>query len=430
MSRAASLADAAAGMALLVASVPLAVLVAVRPDGVTGAAVPLMLQAQIIASAVMVMRRRAPLVAAGCAMLTAAGVVGVKLAVTQSAPLGPLLPIRSGEHPYHLLDPWVPAAIGIAVHAVARYGKRSQAVLTWLALGLVTLTATRPWQPSAWPGIPAGLLFTAAPALVGLYIATREKLVHALTGRAERAEREQRLRAEQARASERARLAAEMHDVVTHRVSLMVLQAGAWRIQASHPGCSQTAEALRSAGCEVLDELRDLLAVLRSEPGCVRSHGGIPGDVPLPDVMPLVDAARLAGSIVRFHCDGPTVTVSPAVSRAVYRIVQEALTNVRKHAPATDVDVHIQCTPDSVLICLRNSAPAAGGGGSVGPGSAGPGSVDTDLAGAGSGTGLLGLRERVVLVRGELTAGPAADGGFEVRARLPLRLPGTETKEA
>ncbi|MBV9380949.1 MAG: hypothetical protein JOY82_05905 [Streptosporangiaceae bacterium] len=403
-------------MVLLAASVPLAVLVAVRAGGGAGVLILLAISsAQIITSVLVVMRRRVPLMVAGCVMLTAAGVVSGKLILTQFP-----VPGRGGEHSYHFLDPWLPVAIGVAVHAVCRYGGRWQARIMWLAVGLVTLTVTQPWQPSAWPGIPAGLLFTAVPALAGLYVATREDLVRALTDRAERAEREQELRTEQARAGERARLAAELHDVVTHQVSLMVLRAGAWRVQAADPVGRQAAEALRSAGCQVLDELRDLLAVLRSEPGSVRSaRASVSGDVPLPDLMPLVEAARLAGSVVGFRCDGPAVAVSPVVSRAIYRIVQEALTNVRKHAAGTDVDVHLRQTPDSMLVCVRNSAPAVGGG-----------PADCGLAGTGAGTGLLGLRERVTMAGGQLIAEPADAGGFEVRARLPLRLPRTGSREA
>src|SRR5450755_2827770 len=111
-----------------------------------------------------------------------------------------------------------------------------------------------------------GVLRTAAGPLLALYFSARHEMLQALRERAERAEQERYLLAEQARADERARLAAEMHDVVTHRVSLMVLQAGALGITATDQATRQAAEQMRTAGCQALEELRDLVGILRTEP--------------------------------------------------------------------------------------------------------------------------------------------------------------------
>src|SRR5579875_3464852 len=173
---------------------------------------------------------------------------------------------------------------------------------------------TRPWQAAAWPCIPMQLLITAAPALIGLYAAARERLVSTLADRADRAGREQRLRVEQAGAQVRGWLAAEMHDVLAHRVSLIVLQAGAWRVKAPDPESRETAEAIRVAGCQVLDELRDLLGVLQAAPAAMLSgNASIPVSVPLPGLDPLLESARMAGSSVSFRHDGDAVLVSPVV---------------------------------------------------------------------------------------------------------------------
>src|SRR5688500_10914372 len=160
--------------------------------------------------------------------------------------------------------------------------------------------------------------------LAGLYAGTRRRLARAS---AELAERERELQAEQARADERARLAAEMRDVVTHRLNLMVLHAGALRMAARDDGVRQAAEELRTAGCQSLAELRDLVGVLRSG-----------RTARIPDVLPdrlsrLVADSAATGLEITLTEHGDADTISPAVRRTMYRVVQESLTNVHKHAP-------------------------------------------------------------------------------------------------
>ena len=244
--------------------------------------------------------------------------------------------------------------------------------------------------------VPDGLVGPGAvviAGLTGLYLGERRTLRQTLT------ERECELRVEQARADERTRLAAEMHDVVTHRLNLMVLHAGALRMAAKDDGVRQAAEELRTAGRQALAELRDLVGVLRS------------GRAPrIPDVLPdrlsrLVADSAATGLEVTLTEHGDADTISPAVRRTMYRVVQESLTNVHKHAPGAHTEITIHCGPSSVRAVIRNARPSA-------PGPA--------LSGSG---GLLGLRGRVEMVGGTLTAGPTDDGGFEVDAVLPAFVP-------
>ncbi|MFD4232234.1 sensor histidine kinase [Streptomyces sp. NPDC058545] len=172
----------------------------------------------------------------------------------------------------------------------------------------------------------------------------------ALTERAERAERERHLLAEQARTEERARLAGEMHDVVTHRVSLMVLQAGALRITATDEVTRQAAEELRAAGCQALDELRDLVGILRTTPE---------GDE-TPSVegfAALIAESTAVGTPAELIEDGDRTLASPVVGRTAYRIVREALTNVRKHAPGARVTVRVAYDEAQVRLTIRNTPP-------------------------------------------------------------------------
>jgi hypothetical protein len=169
-------------------------------------------------------------------------------------------------------------------------------------VGLLTLLAIRPWVPG-WDTVPLGLLGTAVPTLAGRYVAARRRIMTDLRECAERTDREQRLLAERARAEERARLAREVHDVVTHRVTLMVLQAGALEVTGVDPDGRRAAQAVRESGMQALDELRGLVRVLRSpDPGPDGPFGASPAvGAPdaLPDLQELVGSSTAAGASVR-----------------------------------------------------------------------------------------------------------------------------------
>ncbi|MER7351402.1 histidine kinase, partial [Streptomyces aurantiacus] len=299
---------------------------------------------------------------------------------------------------------WVPLAAPFAAYSAVVYSSRPRGA--WVLTGVLTVVATRLWELS-FAVAASGVLLTAVPALLGMYVAARRGLIVALTERAERAEREQFLLAERARAEERVRLAGEMHDVVTHRVSLMVLQAGALRVVSSDERVRAEAEGLRAAGCQALEELRDLVGVLRSPESAVGLVGsgvgaGVGSDpgVGVGDwgLSVLVEESRAVGVEVELSESGDRSVSSPVVARTAFRIVQEALTNVRKHAPGSGVRVEVRYEADRVRLRVRNSAPTA--------------VVDRELASSGSGSGLKGLRQRVELVGGTFESGPRPDGGF------------------
>jgi signal transduction histidine kinase len=312
-------------------------------------------------------------------------------------------------YPAHLITPvtpgtiWAPYATTLAAYAGLGCGSgRDRGRRTaFVAIGLLTFVVARPWQPSL-AIIAISLLRIAAGPLLTLYFDARRRLVQALTERAERAERERHLLAEQARAEERARLAGEMHDVVTHRVSLMVLQAGALRMTAPDEPTRQAAEELRAAGCQALDELRDLVGILRAEPDGDES----PGEAGL---ATLVAESTSVGTPAELVATGDPALASPVVGRTAYRIVREALTNVRKHAPGVEVTVRVDYGEDGVRLSVCNTPPSRAGG--------------SLLAGTGSGMGIAGLRQRIELVHGTLHAGHEPDGGFCVEATLPAYVP-------
>lgn len=345
----------------------------------------------------LLVRRRWPI--ALMAVMTAVSVV--MLALNYLVP-GAVLPV------YDEVNPWLPLATAVAAYTVAAYAPHRP--VSWVLVVATLVVGGRPWDPVV-NAISGVVLLTAVPALLGLYLGVRRRLEQALRDRAERAEREQHLRAETARAEERARLASEMHDVVSHRVSLMVLQAGALGVTAHDDATKAAAEELRAAGCQALDELRDLLGVLRTDPGDDdREPDERNGSVL--DLSDLVEESESVGVPVELVEEGNAARVSPVVARTAYRIVREALTNVRKHATGAGAHVHLRYGGDRVRLSVRNSPPTD--------------EPDAELVASGSGTGLLGLRQRVELVGGTIDAHPETDGGFTVDAILPAYVPTRE----
>jgi signal transduction histidine kinase len=244
---------------------------------------------------------------------------------------------------------------------------------------------------------------TAAAVGVGLVVVSMAwyigKRVRMRAEHAAQLERERAADADRAVAEERTRIARELHDVVAHRVSLMTVQAGAAKtIVGDDPQAAlQAMEAVEHAGREALDELRHLLGVLRP-----KAEGGSLGPQPgLADVGRLVDQFREAGLDVAFTISDVPAGLPARVDLSAYRIVQEALTNVLKHAgPGARSEVRISLDNEVVSIEVTDDGHA----------------VTTP----GSGHGIMGMRERALLLGGSLTAGPRADGGFRVMARLPI----------
>ncbi|HLK74824.1 MAG TPA: sensor histidine kinase [Streptosporangiaceae bacterium] len=208
--------------------------------------------------------------------------------------------------------------------------------------------------------------------------------------------------AEQAVTAERARIARELHDIVAHHLSVVVLQAAGAR--ASGQASDRTLEKIENSGRQALTEMRRLLGMLREpdeEPALTPQPG-------LGELPALAESVRAAGLPVRLLVDGDAAALPAAVDVSAYRIVQEALTNVLKHAGSARAEVSVGVVGDALMIEVTDDGP--------GPGAA-------DLARpvpAAGGRGLTGMRERVALFGGELLAGPEPGGGFAVRARLPV----------
>ncbi|GAA2598902.1 histidine kinase [Actinomadura fulvescens] len=240
----------------------------------------------------------------------------------------------------------------------------------------------------------------AFPLTVGLGINARRQVLAGVRERADRLEREHEARAEQARAAERSRIAREMHDVVAHKVSLMVMQAGALEVEARDTEAARTAALIGDTGRGALTDLRAVLGVLRS--AAVNDRLAPPPL--LSDLDRLLEQSRSVGMIVDRHDQGVVRPLGAAAERAAYRIVQEALTNAHRHAQGAATSVVLSYRPDGLEVTVRNTTPATG---PVVP------------SWPGGGLGLLGLRERLELIGGRFDFGPRPDGGFGVRAFIP-----------
>ena len=224
---------------------------------------------------------------------------------------------------------------------------------------------------------------------------------------ADRARREQQATAEAAVQEERARIARELHDVVAHNVGLIVLQAGGARsVLATDPERARAAlQQVEETGRQTLAEMRHLVGILRVDQAATRQ--------PLPcleRVPALVDEARAAGLTVDVEVKGRVVVLPAGLELAAYRLVQEALTNVRKHAPSSAVRVLLGYEPDRLHIKVDDDGGPSGA------------SLEPEWTLTGPGHGLIGMRERVQLYEGRFEAGPLPGRGFRVEATLPLAV--------
>ncbi len=295
------------------------------------------------------------------------------------------------------------ALFTVAVHRPTR-------TVLWVAalyLAAVPVYAlVRPGGDSFWVSLVVGVLVTAGLIAWGMFVRARRQLVLSLRDRARRAEAEQELRVAQARRMERDRIAREMHDVLAHRISLLSLHAGAleYAPRSSPDEVARAAGVIRAAAHQALDDLREVIGVLREDVE--------PGDAPerpqptIADLDALLDESREAGMRVRGALSVPE-GLPTSVGRSAYRVVQEGLTNARKHAPDCAVDVAVAGAPgDGLTIEVRNPLPVGG--------------LVAQIPGAG--TGIVGLNERVALAGGSLDHGPR-DGEWRLRAWLPWATP-------
>lgn len=340
--------------------------VAIQPIGAIPAGVFLI---SAVAAGALYWRRRAPLVAWGVAMIGSAA----SLAAGYECVVGIAV---------------------IALYSVGRYvpAHRWSYVAVAGTVGLAALGDLVAGVPAADSAV--GLLVTGLVWYAGRRIRFRGE-------RAAQLEHERAAEARRAVVEERTRIARELHDVVAHRVSMMTVQAGAAKVVAMEDpaGARRAMEAVENTGRKALDELRHLLAVLRPEAGG-DDLGPQPG---LADLPRLVDQLREAGLDASLTTSDVPADLPARVNLSAYRIIQEALTNVLRHAgPGSRATVQLSRDNNSLVINVLDD---------------GRGTATL----ADSGHGIVGMRERALLLGGDLAAGPRPGGGFQVVARLPVR---------
>lgn len=300
----------------------------------------------------------------------------------------------------------VPLGVIVALYTVASRCERPVSIqaATWVALP-ITLGVVVNTGPHVQRIIPKLALFAIA-WVVGDNVRTRRAYLAELVARAERLEREREEKAERAVGEERARIARELHDVIAHNVSVMVVQASAGEevFDINPDRARESLSAVASTGRAALAELRRLLGIIRAE----EDHEAVDSYTPQPGIErlgELVRQVRETGLEVELSVLGKPCEMPEAVGLCAYRIVQEALTNTLKHAHASAAQVTVRYVGDALELQVLDdgrATPPVNGNGTT------------------SGHGLIGMRERVALFGGELTARRRPEEGYEVRARIPL----------
>jgi signal transduction histidine kinase len=298
--------------------------------------------------------------------------------------------------------------VSIAMMATASYsaGAHLERRLALRGLALVVLslgTVVLIFDPSDW-FFPIAI-FGVAPWLAGRAMRNQTLLARELAEKAELAEHAREEEERRAIVSERSRIARELHDVLAHNLSVMVVQAGgARRIVEKRPDqATQVADLIERTGREALAELRHLFGPVRHGDG-----EDLQGPVGIDRVEELAARARAAGLSVHVHVEGDRVRLPTGVDLTAYRVVQEALTNTLKHGGRAQASVTVSYEPNELVLSIEDDG-------------AGTGGSRDELGELGGGHGLVGMRERVELYGGLLQAGSRPDGGFAVRVRLPTR---------
>jgi signal transduction histidine kinase len=333
--------------------------------------------ALIVSAGALVWRRRAPFL-----------VLGVVLVAALALDYGPVVMLPTL----------------IALFTVAEYREREK-VFAAAALAAVVLIVAQVvhGHPEGLAAVLSRLVAVGLAVAVGLYLRTRADYIGGLRERAARLERERELLARQAAGEERVRIARELHDVVAHNVSLMVVQAQA--LAATSGGGPEQQAALgrvANLGREALSEMHRMLGVLRLETGRGAEREPQPG---VAELERLIARMGETGLDVRFAVEGEPRELPSAVDLSAYRIVQEALTNVIRHAAADHAEVVLSYSPDRLLVTVTDD---------------GQGPHPASSNGSAGGHGLVGMRERVALFGGTLETGSGAGGrGYSVRATFP-----------
>ena len=306
------------------------------------------------------------------------------------------------------------AMVLVALYSVTVHGPRwahRVAIVGALAGSVVLGLSLNGWYDAS--GVTATAMFTSVVALAvwafGLVRRSRRERIEALEDRARRLEIDRDQQTQIATAAERARIAREMHDIVAHSLTVMIAQAdgGRYAADADPAAATRALGTIGETGRAALTDMRRLLGVLRGADSPTLQFGPQPAES---DVGALVEQMRGSGMRVSFVRMGTPRTLPPGAGLTVYRIAQEALTNVLKHAgPDPLVSVLVQWLPDAIVLEVNDDGRGASAGSD------------------GLGQGLLGMRERATMFAGTVSAGPRPGGGFRVRAQLPTP-PGKTTK--
>jgi signal transduction histidine kinase len=293
-----------------------------------------------------------------------------------------------------------PAAV--AIYRIGRTSPSRLANLAWLAAAIIvpqlTIVYTQhlSWQDSAL-SVLFSVAWSLAPMAVGVLVRTRERLAHSLTELREAREAELTARTDQARAEERARIGQEIHDSVGHHATLIAVEAAALQAMAPDGETKQIAQRIRNQAKESLTEMRAALGLSTA-----------PREAPTPDLSDLIAQVRHSGMRIDY-ADSPQDNLAPPVRRAVFRIVQESLTNAAKHAPGAAVTVRVTNDgPECVVVV-----------------SSGPSQRSQLDPWPTGGMGLTGMTERARTMGGDLVTARDPSGVFTVRARLPLQAVST-----
>jgi signal transduction histidine kinase len=375
----------------------------------------------------------AAIVFAGCTALVMVALVAGPYPHAQGGRLG-LAVVASG--PLVALRRWplpLVAVVAVATGLLMATGSATLpfGIMLGLAVYLMASRVPRPWSirvaVAAGMVIGAGLVYAAltlprapvvgeavqgfAPLIAGWFVgdsaAARRRYVAGLAAQAERERAAEAERARQQVRAERVRIAREMHDVVAHTLAVMTVQAGVGkRLMAKDPKEASTAlESIETIGRTAQDELRVVLGLLRDEETAAAALEPAPKLAGLAD---LAETVRSSGTAVDLRMSGTGRPLSPALELSLYRVVQEALTNVVKHAPGARVTVGLDVSPAQVRLEVADDGGLAGG------------PADGADRPAGPGHGIVGMRERITAFGGRLVAEPAVGRGFRVTAEVPV----------
>jgi signal transduction histidine kinase len=372
-----------AGDVLLAAVLTVAALV----DLFTGAIVswggrgPGQLVAAVLSTLPLVWRVRQPVLVA-LTISTASGVL-VILAAPHQASFEPFVAI-------------IVAAYSLGAHAPGRRGVQGLGLMFATGLPLSIVASTR--GEKGGDLIPA-IVWIIGAWTIGRIILGRRLRTIELEVLTSELEGQRELQAQAAVAVERARIARELHDVIAHNVSMIVVQAGAAArvLEGDHRDVRAALAAIEGTGRETVDEMRRLIGIVRSDDGLALAP-----QPTLADVERLVANVREAGLPVELRVEGLPVPLPPGIDLSAYRIVQEALSNAARYAPGSSVRVRIRYDEEQLLVSVIDD-----------------GASGTVVSEPGGGHGLIGMRERVTMLGGSLSTGPAEGVGFAVEAELP-----------